>query len=90
MCIEEGLHLGAQFGVAGALPFEERGALFGGPLQRALEDAVNLSPALAVHRAQPFCSSRRRNALARSHSRPTVAGETFKTSAVSSTLKPPK
>src|SRR5262245_4561443 len=63
-------------------------ALAGREFQRGVVELFDLSPVFRVH--NHLESSRSSQVLASRQSRATVSGETFKTSAVSSTLRPPK
>src|SRR6185503_10897708 len=69
---------------------DETLALLGRLVQRLFKQLVNLFPELGVHQLLLRLSSRYSHALALFHSRITVIGATFITSAVSSTLSPPK
>src|SRR5215813_1462905 len=67
---------------------QKGGALVRRSLQRGMIELFDLSPLFRLHYG--FESSRSNQVLASRQSRATVSGETFKTSAVSSTLRPPK
>jgi hypothetical protein len=86
---EQGLHLHVQLLVSCAFAGEIRQPVRGRALQHGFEDTIDMLPPLPVHLIQPFANSRRRNALARPHSRVTVSRWTPSTSAISSTLRPP-
>ena len=66
----------------------EGGAQLGRPLDRLVEDPLQLLPARGRHATPP--SSRNSQALAIVHARFTVAGDSPRRAAVSSTDKPPK
>ncbi len=59
-------------------------------LQRSFKQLVDLLPTLGRHRELSGAISRYSQAFAFTHSRLTVAGDTARTSAVSSMLNPPK
>ena len=81
--------------VAGCGGRDEGRALLGGPRERLLEQLIHPPPACGVDRAglghaSPPCSARSSQAFANVQWRLTVAGDTPRTSAVSSTDNPPK
>ena len=73
--------------VAAAFGAQPGRAFAGRTLERAVEDALDLTPALRRHAPSSACLS---HARAIAHCRLTVAGETPTASAVSSTVRPPK
>ena len=87
---EERLHLLPQRFVVAACRRHERGALARVAVERSVAEVFDAPPALGVcHRRSPS-SSRSNQSFASRQSRLTVSGDTWSTSAVSSTLKPPK
>ena len=87
---EQRLHLPSQRFVVTACRRHERGALANVADKRSVAQVFDTPPALGVcHRPSPS-SSRSNQSFANRQSRLTVSGETWSTSDVSSTLKPPK
>src|SRR6185295_5886992 len=88
---QQGLDFAAKFGVALA-DFDKKSLSCAGfSRQSRVKNLFNLSPASGIHGGL-LCPliSRCSHALARVQSRAMVNGETARTSAVSSTLRPPK
>jgi len=86
---EERRDLGAQLLVVAAGPGEKRRPDLLRPLERVVEDALDLLPALRRHRC-PRVSSRWSQAFAAAQSRLTVFSETPSAAAVSTTSRPAK
>ena len=86
---QERLDLAPQPEVASAGPFQEPGAIRGGPFEGLGEHGLDSSPGLSRARPQGAIS-RCSQARAIVHSRLTVAGDKPMTSAVSSMERPPK
>src|SRR6185369_13161899 len=86
---EEAFDLGAKVGVFSAGLDHVRGSCVRRALERALKQLLDLRPLCRRHGRVP-ASCAYSQALARAHSRPTVAGETCSSSAASSIVRPPK
>ena len=93
---QERLHLLSQFTIVGARLFDERRPFIRSTRERGAQNRLDIVPALAHHLERTRVrdafpsSSRDSHILATRQSRLTVSTDIPSTSAVSSTLKPPK
>ena len=88
---QQRLNLASQRFVVSAGRCHKRGPLLRIPVERSVAEILDTPPALGVgHRCSCPSSSRSSQSFASRQSRLTVSGDTWSTSAVSSTLKPPK
>src|SRR5262245_23746587 len=90
VCRQERGDFSKQFLIVSASLIEEGRAPARLKLQGSVIEFSYLLPSLGLHLAPPARSSRWSQARAKLHSRRTVRGETLRTSAVSSSLSPPK